>query len=355
MGRRRKHGVQLPEHVHRVTSRGKEYFYYQPHRGTERAEKAEPLPHDPASVKFWREIERLTGKTRYEKGTVSHLISEYKRVHGFPQGEDDKPDSELSDATIENYTVYLGKLQSLIGEFQAADIKPKHMLAIQDEMRNTPSAANQMIRVAGTLFKWGVPREFCDINPCREIQKLKAGDGWKPWPEWAFKMMREEFRDIVRLACELALYTGQRQSDVLKMKLSDFDGDGIRVKQQKTGKELWIPIHRELRPVIAECRKRGSMYLVAEDDGTPLTPKQFRQRWTTDLKKEPLTRFKKESIAFHGLRKSAAVKLREAGCSTGHIQSITGMSLEMVEHYTKGVDQRKMARAAMAQWEQNED
>lgn len=50
----------------------------------------------------------------------------------------------------------------------------------------------------------------------------------------------------------------------------------------------------------------------------------------------------------HGLRKSAAVRLVEAGCTTKEVQAITGhASLREVERYTKAAEQEKLARRAI--------
>jgi hypothetical protein len=47
MGRPRKARVALPLHVHAVKSRGKEYFYYHPFRGTLRQRERVKLPGGP--------------------------------------------------------------------------------------------------------------------------------------------------------------------------------------------------------------------------------------------------------------------------------------------------------------------
>ncbi|MGA8470856.1 MAG: tyrosine-type recombinase/integrase, partial [Pseudolabrys sp.] len=50
----------------------------------------------------------------------------------------------------------------------------------------------------------------------------------------------------------------------------------------------------------------------------------------------------------HGLRKAAAWRLAEAGCTAHEIAAITGhASLKQVSHYTKAVDQKRLATAAM--------
>jgi integrase len=59
----------------------------------------------------------------------------------------------------------------------------------------------------------------------------------------------------------------------------------------------------------------------------------------------------KAGLVFHGLRKSAVVTLLEAGCTTAMVQAITGQSIQMVEHYARGVNQAKLADAAILAWE----
>jgi integrase len=60
-------------------------------------------------------------------------------------------------------------------------------------------------------------------------------------------------------------------------------------------------------------------------------------------------------VTFHGLRKTAASRLAEAGCSTHEIAAITGhKTLAMVELYTRGADQKRRATAAIFRLENAE-
>src|SRR5262249_50247167 len=50
----------------------------------------------------------------------------------------------------------------------------------------------------------------------------------------------------------------------------------------------------------------------------------------------------------HGLRKAAARRLAEAGCSANEIAAITGhLTLAEVSRYTKAAEQKRLARAAI--------
>jgi integrase len=59
-----------------------------------------------------------------------------------------------------------------------------------------------------------------------------------------------------------------------------------------------------------------------------------------------------DDVVLHRLRKCAARKLREAGCSEQQIMDVTGhKTSRMVAKYTKGSDKRKGTAAAMRKWE----
>ena len=61
----------------------------------------------------------------------------------------------------------------------------------------------------------------------------------------------------------------------------------------------------------------------------------------------------RSGLVFHGPRKSAVVFLIEASCSPAEVAPITGQTMQMVEHYAKQVNQKKLARAAILKWERS--
>ena len=89
------------------------------------------------------------------------------------------------------------------------------------------------------------------------------------------------------------------------------EDDGINVIQQKTGKQLWVPLHANLRGALTSWD--GSPY-VRTPKGGSYTPDGFRAAWTRLMNGTPAGRIRKEGYTFHGLRASSVEKLREAGC-----------------------------------------
>jgi len=59
----------------------------------------------------------------------------------------------------------------------------------------------------------------------------------------------------------------------------------------------------------------------------------------------------REGYTFHGLRASSVENLREAGCDDAGVESITGMSQAMIRRYSRFVDQRRLAKAAVLRLE----
>lgn len=134
------------------------------------------------------------------------------------------------------------------------------------------------------------------------------------------------------------------------MRRSHIRGNEIRVKQEKTDARLWIQIHRDLRTILDEMPKT-SLFLLTNSRGTAWTQDGFRASWQSEVNSRPFRVLRKRRKVFHELRKSAVVFLLEAGCSDVEVSSTTGQSRQMVEHYAKSVNQRRLARAAILKWE----
>lgn len=338
MGRKRRHNAMLPSGVHRCTKpSGRVLYYWRPHRGTEKAGPSIRLPDDPSSAEFWIALDGLRKPVERAAGGLGKMIAAYQASPHYHQ---------LRPATVREYGRYMAECAEHLGRFEPDALGPAEIAAIRDRFGKTPAKANAIVKAIAALYAWGRERGFARHNPAEGIRKLKMGEH-QPWPAWAWEIAQGHFRPELRIACSLALYTGQRLGDVLRMKLGDIREGLITVRQSKTGKTLQIPLHRELLPLVEECRDRGAIYLVSKTTGEPLSTDLFHAMWTREMRRDPHGKVRKDGFVFHGLRKSATVKLAEAGCSEKQIAAVTGMSLTMVEHYSKGADQLRLAREAI--------
>jgi len=242
-----------------------------------------------------------------------------------------------------------------LGHRLAAEIRSADVLKLRDELAVERSAPNETVASLSAMFSWSIPRDWRDTNPCKGIPRVAKGDAFAPWPDDKIELLNAYAPRPIYWAAMLALFTGQRRGDVLRMMWRDIDQQGlILVRQGKTGKRLWIPLHSRLREILAEI-PRSSTHILTSALGRPWKEFGFSTAWQRTLGAKDLAATREAGLVFHGLRKSAAVKLAEAGCTDAEIAAITGQTRQMVEHYTKGIDQKRLALAAMRKWEAGVD
>ncbi len=346
MARPRKPTIELPPHVNAVRVKGRTYYYFHPGRGTRLAQKPVRLPDDPNRPDFWIAYRRLAAEPEPENNPNSFrsVILAYKASPEF---------RELAPTSQRDYARYLGMIDQSWGTLEMSGLLPAHVLALRDKHRNTPAAANAMLRVLSALISWSIPRGHRTDNPCSHVRKLKLGEGWSPWPWDVIELVRLHGPPWMWQATALALYSGQRQGDVLQMRWGALKGGLIEVRQEKTGKQLVVPAHQNLLAVLAAV-PRNSVRILTSTRGTPWTSDGFRASWQKSLV-GPLAPIRQAGLVFHGLRKSAVVTLLEAGATEAEVAAITGQSMQMVAHYAKQVNQRRLAASAILKWERAEN
>jgi hypothetical protein len=86
--------VKLPKGVHKITSRGHEYHYFQAGRGTSAQGPRIKIPYDPQSPEFWTALREAQGKSEVPiVNTVSLVIDEYLAAAS----------PTLSDSALDHY------------------------------------------------------------------------------------------------------------------------------------------------------------------------------------------------------------------------------------------------------------
>jgi hypothetical protein len=339
---RKRPTVELPKYVQRIVDGGREYFYFQKGRGSAMPGPRLKLPKGPHDAEFWAAYNMHLGGELPTGTTFDALIAAYRASPEF---------TNRAEATRNDYSRYLEIISIAWGKLHVGSVRPTHVIKLRDAWVKTPVAANHLLSVLKTLIGWGIPREFSETNPCVHVPKLEVDEGGaRPWPLWAYSLVNEHAKEDMRRAVLLARYTGQRQEDVLVMAPEHVEDGGVNVVQQKTGKELWVPLHADPRSPLESWG--GSPYVLTPK-GEPYTPQRFRAAWTRLMNGTPAGRIRQEGFTFHGLRASICEKLREVGCSDAEIGSITGMSPGIIRRYLRFADQKRLAKAAQRRLEQH--
>ena len=128
----------------------------------------------------------------------------------------------------------------------------------------------------------------------------------------------------LKLAFILAIYTGQRQGDLLRLPWSAYDGSRIRLSQNKTGARVSIPVTGVLREALDNAPRRSTIVLT-NSNGRPWTAAGFSSSWRKMCKRAGI-----EGLTFNDLRGTAITRLALAGCDQAQISAVTGHTMGQV-------------------------
>jgi enterobacteria phage integrase len=227
--------------------------------------------------------------------------------------------------------------------------KREHIDIIIGAMADRPGAGIVLLKRIRTLINYAIALKWIPHDPTAGATSYSSKE-FHTWTEAELAMFEAHWPSGTRqrLAYAQLLYTGQRGSDVHLMARTDIDGDTIEVQQEKTAQEaadekLVIPIHPNLQREL-ELADKSHVVILTTKFGRPFSVKGFGQFVSAANQAAGLP----ARCKAHGLRKAAARRLAEAGCSAKQIQAITGhKSLAEVERYTRKADQTRLARQAM--------
>lgn len=252
---------------------------------------------------------------------------------------------DLAPASRSAYAPILNRLSDKLGDRQAAAIRREHVMAIRDKYAHQPRKANHYITVLRQLFRLARLLEWRQDDPTELVDRVATPGEYAAWSlgDVTAFLASEPAADL-RLAVMLALHTGQRISDVVRMAWTNIQDGGITVRQKKTGKQVFIPFTPDLSVEIERTTKRAATILTAPRGGVH-SEKNLQKRLRAHLDGIGIT-----GRSLHGLRKTACIVLAHNGCSTHEIASITGQTLQEVERYTRAADQVKLARSAIAKF-----
>jgi integrase len=306
--------------------------------------KKAPLPGLPWSPEFMAAYEQALagqrasiGAERTISGTLRALAVSY---FASPTFRTARPSTQYT------YRNVIDRLCAEHGDKRVALLQRDHVVKLLAARANTPGTANALRRSLRALMQHAVEIGLRSDDPTRDVRKVPSakGDGYHSWTEGEIEQFERQHPvgSRARLAFALLLYTGQRRSDVVRMGRQHLSDNAICVRQVKTGREVWVPVHEALAPILAGAS--ANLTFLLTDQGKPYTAAGFGNWFRDQCRAAGL-----HGCSAHGLRKAAARRLAEAGCSTHEIAAITGhASLKEVARYTEAVDRRRLAASAMA-------
>lgn len=340
-----------------------------------------------AEVEAWKNggIVRAELARRRQSGTFGALIARYKREYLNGRKPDGSP--LLRQNTRVSYTAYLPRLEAWAGQHPLAYITPARVKALRDAIARPRAAgglghatAYNMLRVLRQLLAFA---ESCDLIPKGSNPAADFGLGkpparrviWSAEDEAAFVAAAHDagFPSLA-LAVDLAIYSGQREGDLIAFTEPQFGeveildpllaarlaDDKGRVRawsfdQGKTSTEyaanlMQIPLAPALadrveamlranraRDRAADPPRLVTHVLVDDRTGLPWGQNGF-QRAVRAILDHAATRAERpqmRGLTWHDLRRTRVVRLRRRGMSKEMIASITGHDPKTIDEMLK--------------------
>ncbi len=283
---------------------------------------AEKLIRDRLAGTFNQLVRMFTLSAEFDSSLAPSTKVEYRRMLTKAEGEfGDMPIAALDDPRVRrDFMDWREKVARLSGEREA----------------------DNRLSATSAMLTWAVERGHITANHLRGFKRLYHVDRSEIiWlPEHIAAFMAAGPIEVQR-AMILALHTGQRQGDLLRLPWSSYDGSTITLRQGKArrGRALAppvpIPCTTALRRMLDGMERISPLIL------TTKTGQSFKKRYFARLWDETATAAGLESITlpgfdqpvrlhFHDLRGTTVTLLSESKCTPQQIGTITGHSLKTV-------------------------
>ncbi len=235
---------------------------------------------------------------------------------------------DLAERTRSDYRKQIRVIEAKFGDFPLSGLSDRRTRNIFMEWRDERAKSSRRQadygwQVLARILSWAHGRGLVSANPCEKGGRVYRGSRaefvWSADDEANFLAKAPKH---LHLALILALWTGQRQGDLLRLNWTQYDGEKIRLQQGKTKTRVVIPVGKPLKAALDAIRKKSGTILL-NSDGEEWTPDGFRASWGKAKKKIGIV-----GLTFNDLRGTAVTRLAIAGCTEAEIATITGHSLK---------------------------
>lgn len=320
--------------VHRVRKKlasGHFVFYHYAWRGGPRI-KADPSNVVEFTAEFVR-LQRDRPDAPY-KGCLAEIIREYLKSPAY---------TGLKPSTREGYDFAIKEIEASFFEMPASQISApgtrSTFLQWRDEIaQKHPRKADLYMSVLKRILWFGLDREMIERHPLERVEKVSDGSRRDViWTDediqtFRFGIEKKEYTSekdrweikpssepLVR-ALLLAVWTGQRQGDLLKLTWKAYDGHSIYLRQSKTGSHVRVKVSDELKRHLDGVKRGNSVTILTNGQGQPWAT-GFKSSWRKAVEKAGI-----EGKTFHDLRGTFVTLAYRNGASIKEIAEVSGHS-----------------------------
>ena len=273
-------------------------YYYHRATGTR-------LAGEPGTPEFLAALATVEAKpANRTAGTLAGLIRDFEQTKYW---------RKLAESTQKEYRRVLLFWDGKFGTVPTIGLEAK--LFRQQVMKwhdafsaSKPREADNRVTILARVLSWGAKDGPLKANVLDGFDRAYEVDRsdmiWLPEHVDAFMAVAEP---DMQLALVLALHTGQRQGDILRMAWSNYDGARITIRQGKGGRRVSIPCTKALKLTLDALPKTGTLLLTTKT-GLAYKKRYFARHWEAAATLAGIT-----DLHFHDIRGTTVTMLFEAG------------------------------------------
>ncbi len=289
---------------------------------------------EPGTKEFLDNYNAALGEAqKLSKDTLLGLTRAYRASTEF---------RDLRPRTQRDYLQHLASIEEEFGDFPVAALGDRRtrgeFLAWRDrQAAKSRRQADYSWSVLARVLSWSLDRGHVACNPCVAAGRVyRAHRSERIWTEADERAFYAAAPAHLHLPLALAIWTGQRQGDLLTVTWRAYDGTYLRIVPSKSrskvrgssGTRLIIPLGAPVRQRLDALRKfapGADRPILLNSRGDPWTEAGFRASWRKACAIAGIA-----GVTFHDLRGTAVTRLALAGATPPEIATFTGHSLRDV-------------------------
>lgn len=298
--------------IAKVRTKGRTYYYAW--RGGPR------LSGEPGTPGFMASYNRAVEQYRTpDKNRFASVIADYKANPAY---------TGLRASTRAQWGKWLDRIRASFGDFSVVQFDRTDRIRVvirlwRNAWAKTPRTADYGLQVLSRVIAHGVETGRIARNPCEGIGHLYKNDrSTIIWLDVDLAMLKATCSAEIADAVDMARFTGLRLGDLVRLSWSHVGEDAIIIFTSKSGyrREAIIPLHDELRELLARIPKRSTTILTSTR-GKPWSKDGFGSSFNKSKKDAGLAG---RDLHFNDLRGTAATCFYIAGFDIREIAETMG-------------------------------
>ncbi len=236
---------------------------------------------------------------------------------------------KLKPVTQKDYRRLLEQFRAEFGDWRTALFEDPRIAQDMADWRDGATGARTgdlRMAVVSRLFSWARGRGLTNARPTDAIERIHSADRSEIiWDDASLARLLEKSSPALAHAINLALFTGLRQGDLIRLPWSAISDVAIQLRTSKRGKPVIIPITAELRALLATIPRKSPVVLTSAT-GKPWTGDGLRTAFQRAREAAKVT-----GLRWHDFRGTAVTRLAKTDLRLRDIARIVGWSEARVE------------------------